>query len=844
MLWAFLLLFMHAPPAGCWVSGASVNDTIQYISGAYIAVEWMDTRRILMRAPAGSTLPAVDDEIMLDELEQWKWRVELAAANAAVLVTTSHCPHGLGHLPASLTWRGGGMWRPWPGTFEYSRGMLNADTFAIRSWASISHSAACEGSPGIKILGHKMGLDSVDSCQTACAGVHGCRAIDYYRKTKWCQFYDAACDSPPSTHDGASSWRAVPEAELKASGQPKRELTFTEAKKWCQEDESCTGFSYMEAWSDKERETAVPRSVTFSKSPPRAGSGKGHSYIRKDNPRAQCNPEGKEFECPSSPYACLGLSMDADDNAIKQAYRALSKKMHPDKVVDRSSDSIKQAEAAFRDISESNENLRDVHKRRQIDMKLRQQRQMWEKNKANVQDLYIKESSISSLEPESYPVLIPKAQEWLVHFFLPSNDGCKQMKMAMGRVVADLGTGEEERDVPAKPRRIAAGPVFMPGDVFRGRIRQKGSGLRNEGAKPQEGDLYMVLVVYNENRATIYTAVDETNVTISADPSNTQQTHLREKEHTFTGKFDRNRDYFRGTLAETDKLKVDIASFVLVRDTWQDPPANPERGAKPGGGRQKPRLFGAVNCGRFPDFCKKKGADPSKTKLFPQVRMLFPDEVRYEVYHGKPLGRDLGAFAREASRPHGELFGPLNMTFVAGLREQPVEPWLVLLRKDLAKGKGVPDCPICGNVLPMMRRTAPRMASAGIKSGWVNCSGSEDLCTALAGGEEPAGELAAWGALRLVEFGGGRGPGGPPPTATPAPAADEESQPPVVETPRNWASLWNTQLLPGDMSQQSLLVGLEFASRMADFIASTRAAGSAESGAHTAGAKTARNDEL
>ena len=43
---------------------------------------------------------------------------------------------------------------------------------------------------------------------------------------------------------------------------------------------------------------------------------KWQSYLLKDNPRAYCNPEGAQFECPHNPYACLGLSIDADDSAV------------------------------------------------------------------------------------------------------------------------------------------------------------------------------------------------------------------------------------------------------------------------------------------------------------------------------------------------------------------------------------------------------------------------------------------------------------------------------------------------------------------------------------------------
>ena len=64
---------------------------------------------------------------MLEELENWKWRVEFSAAGAAVLVTSSQCPHGLGLLPSALGWQGGGHWREWRGMFEHAKGALTTE---------------------------------------------------------------------------------------------------------------------------------------------------------------------------------------------------------------------------------------------------------------------------------------------------------------------------------------------------------------------------------------------------------------------------------------------------------------------------------------------------------------------------------------------------------------------------------------------------------------------------------------------------------------------------------------------------------------------------------------------
>lgn len=61
-------------------------------------------------------------------------------------------------------------------------------------------------------------------------------------------------------------------------------------------------------------------------------------------------------------YEVLGVSKDADDAAIKKAYRQLAKKYHPD-----TNPGDKEAEAKFKEASEAYAVLSDAEKRRQYD---------------------------------------------------------------------------------------------------------------------------------------------------------------------------------------------------------------------------------------------------------------------------------------------------------------------------------------------------------------------------------------------------------------------------------------------------------------------------------------------
>lgn len=72
-------------------------------------------------------------------------------------------------------------------------------------------------------------------------------------------------------------------------------------------------------------------------------------------------------------YQILGVSRDATEKEIKQAYRKLARKYHPDV-----NPGDKQAEARFKDINEAYEVLRDPEKRAQYD-RLGQQYQQWQR---------------------------------------------------------------------------------------------------------------------------------------------------------------------------------------------------------------------------------------------------------------------------------------------------------------------------------------------------------------------------------------------------------------------------------------------------------------------------------
>eukprot|EP00401_Gymnodinium_catenatum_P051765 CAMPEP_0117494008 /NCGR_PEP_ID=MMETSP0784-20121206/19390_1 /TAXON_ID=39447 /ORGANISM="" /LENGTH=391 /DNA_ID=CAMNT_0005288875 /DNA_START=122 /DNA_END=1297 /DNA_ORIENTATION=- len=80
----------------------------------------------------------------------------------------------------------------------------------VSKWSVISTSAACEkNDDGIKrSYGEKK--HTLQSCKTACEGMSGCVAIDFYKKSGWCNLFNRQCSTPQKTDSGASSYALEP----------------------------------------------------------------------------------------------------------------------------------------------------------------------------------------------------------------------------------------------------------------------------------------------------------------------------------------------------------------------------------------------------------------------------------------------------------------------------------------------------------------------------------------------------------------------------------------------------------------------------------------------------------
>ncbi|MBS2026529.1 MAG: molecular chaperone DjiA [Deltaproteobacteria bacterium] len=94
----------------------------------------------------------------------------------------------------------------------------------------------------------------------------------------------------------------------------------------------------------------------------------GAMLVGHDSPRARAAGGGFDFKketralpsapIPGDPYSKLGISPAADEAAIKQAYRQLAQKLHPDKVQALGPKAVELAGRAFAEVSEAYEVIR------------------------------------------------------------------------------------------------------------------------------------------------------------------------------------------------------------------------------------------------------------------------------------------------------------------------------------------------------------------------------------------------------------------------------------------------------------------------------------------------------
>jgi hypothetical protein len=98
----------------------------------------------------------------------------------------------------------------------------------------------------------------------------------------------------------------------------------------------------------------------FKNTRPRAGNGSGSFGTRQERQHSRSSSNagaGGDSGPPRTPYEVLNLPPDADQEAIKAAYRKLANQYHPDKVSHLGKEFQDLAERRFKEIQEAYQKL-------------------------------------------------------------------------------------------------------------------------------------------------------------------------------------------------------------------------------------------------------------------------------------------------------------------------------------------------------------------------------------------------------------------------------------------------------------------------------------------------------
>jgi curved DNA-binding protein len=206
-------------------------------------------------------------------------------------------------------------------------------------------------------------------------------------------------------------------------------------------------------------------------------------------------------------YAALGVAPDADEQAIKQAYRKLARQYHPDV-----NPGDKQAEDRFKEINEAYQALSDPERHRKYD-ELREQYQRWQQrggrgdfNWGRAQAAPTEQTYTYNVSPEDMEDLFGGASPFSDFFssiYGQAEAGptrrTREVRPRRGRDIEALVEITLEESFRGTTRGIQIGDRHIearipPGVRSGSRVRLAGQGAPGVAGGP-EGDLYLVVEV-------------------------------------------------------------------------------------------------------------------------------------------------------------------------------------------------------------------------------------------------------------------------------------------------------------------------------------------------------------